>query len=107
MLLGGSTEIFQEDAVPSDDERLHMAEDAGGSEAWADAWDAMGSEFAFVMTNNAPVWTESRFIPVRRDGQLVGTWWTYSLAPIGEAEGAGGVLMAFNEIFELPKISPA
>jgi hypothetical protein len=68
--------------------RVHIYNDAalevfgpeklGGNacDAWAEAQDALDSEFAFVMTRDTPLFTEMRFVPVQREGRLVDAWWT-------------------------------
>jgi hypothetical protein len=76
------------------------------SETWVDAWEAIRPQFAFVMQQGSPTWSEQRLLPVSRDGQPVDAWWTYSLTPIAMREGVGGVLMAFNEVPRPLKILP-
>jgi len=70
------------------------------SETWAEVWDIVGPQIGQVMAGGGPVWREDALIPLRREGRLADSYWTYSYGPIdddGAPGGVGGVLVICTE----------
>ncbi|HTI66651.1 MAG TPA: HWE histidine kinase domain-containing protein [Caulobacteraceae bacterium] len=69
-------------------------------EVWAEIWDIIGPQIEQVMSGGGPTWHENALVPITRNGQREGVYWTYSYSPIDDPEapsGVGGVLVTCTE----------
>jgi PAS domain S-box-containing protein len=70
------------------------------SAAWPEALPIIGPELGQVMAGGEATWQENRLVPINRHGRMEEVYWTYSFAPIHDAEapnGVGGVLALVTE----------
>jgi PAS domain S-box-containing protein len=70
------------------------------SAAWPEALPIIGPELGQVMAGGEATWQENRLLPINRHGRMEEVCWTYSFAPIHDAEapyGVGGVLALATE----------
>jgi two-component sensor histidine kinase len=81
-------------------ERHPAALGGRGRECWAEIWDIIGPQIAYVMSGKGSTWDEDRLVPLTRHGHRENVWWTYSFAPIDLDGGVGGVLVVCNDVTE-------
>ncbi|MCY7419598.1 MAG: PAS domain-containing protein [Chloroflexi bacterium] len=67
---------------------------------WAEIWNVIGPQIAYVMAGKGSTWDEDRLIPITRYGKLENVWWTYSYSPIDVDDDIGGVLVVCNDVTE-------
>ncbi len=79
-------------------ERHPSALGGRGQECWAEIWDIIGPQIAYVMSGQGSTWDEDRLIPVTRHGKREDVWWTYSYGPIDLDGRVGGVLVICNDV---------
>lgn len=71
-------------------------------EAWPEV-SVLEAELKQVMAGGEPTWHENRLAPIYRHGRLDEVYWTYSYAPVQDADapnGVGGVLVLITETTE-------
>lgn len=65
---------------------------------WVEGWAAVEPDVSLVMAGGPPARRSDCLVRVERDGQVVDTYWTYSLTPLRDDGGAiGGVLVFSSE----------
>ena len=72
-----------------------------GRACWAEIWDTIGPQIAFVMAGRGATWQEDQLVPVTRHGRREDVWWTYGYSPIDDntqPSGVGGVLVVCHDI---------
>ncbi|MDB5965554.1 MAG: Two-component sensor histidine kinase, contains HisKA and HATPase domain, partial [Polaromonas sp.] len=72
-----------------------------GAACWAEIWDIIGPQIAFVMAGKGATWHEDQLVPVTRHGRREDVWWTYSFSPIDDDSqpgGVGGVLVVCTDV---------
>lgn len=70
------------------------------SEVWAEIWHIIGPQIGQVMAGGGALLRENALIPIRREGRLADSYWTYSYGPIDDdaaPDGVGGVLVICTE----------
>ncbi|TCH96464.1 response regulator [Roseococcus sp. SYP-B2431] len=60
-------------------------------EVWTEVWDIIGPQIGQVMSGSGSVWQENALVPMRRDGRLADSYWTYGYDPIDDPEAPGGI----------------
>jgi len=69
-----------------------------GAEARYDSWEVIGPQLAEVLQSGKGLSATDQHLPMMRDGEIVETWWTYSLSPICDETGAiRGVISQGND----------
>ena len=68
------------------------------AEVWADIWRIIGPRISRTFETGEGISDHDRMLPLRRGGTVTETWWTYSLTPIRETDGAVSGL--FNQADE-------
>ncbi|MEO8375268.1 MAG: PAS domain-containing protein [Sphingomonas bacterium] len=69
-----------------------------GAEARHDSWEIIGLQLAAVLRSGKGLSATDEHLPMLRDGEVVDTWWTYSLSPICDETGSAlGVLSQGND----------
>ncbi len=69
-------------------------------EVWAEMWDIIGPQVAYVMAGRGATWHENQLVPILRDGRLEDAYWTYGHSPIDDdnaPNGVAGVLVIVTE----------
>ncbi|MGC2775940.1 MAG: HWE histidine kinase domain-containing protein [Bradyrhizobium sp.] len=79
-------------------ERHPSALGARGHECWAEIWDIIGPQIAYVMAGHGATWNEDQLVPVTRHGRREDVWWTYSFGPIDLDGKVGGVLVVCRDV---------
>src|SRR4051812_14668041 len=79
-------------------ERHPSALGARGHECWAEIWDVIGPQIAYVMAGHGATWNEDQLVPVTRHGRREDVWWTYSFGPIDFDGKVGGVLVVCRDV---------
>lgn len=59
-----------------------------GTEVWAEIWDSIEPLFERLRSGRPAVWFEDQPFQVERRGQLEDVWFTFSLSPIRDEDGA-------------------
>ncbi|MFT4112902.1 PAS domain S-box protein [Silvibacterium sp.] len=54
---------------------------------WAEAWEIIGPQIESVMETATSVHFDDVFLPLMREGKLVGQYWTYSYSPLFDGSG--------------------
>lgn len=67
-------------------------------EAWADIWHLLAPDFEAVITKGEARTLEAQMLPLARRGYQEETYWTYSLTPIREGDGVGGIFLQGAEV---------
>jgi len=69
-----------------------------GAEARHDSWGVIGPQLEAVLRSGKGLSATDEHMPMIRDGEVVDTWWTYSLSPICDETGTIlGVLSQGND----------
>jgi len=69
-----------------------------GAEARYDSWEVIGPQLEAVLQSGKGLSATDEHLPMMRDGEIVDTWWTYSLSPICDETGATlGVMSQGND----------
>lgn len=71
------------------------------AQCWSELWNEIGPSVDAVMAGGESVLRDRHLVPVRRDGQMVDAWWSYSFSPIRSMDGARvpmGVLSLCREV---------
>jgi PAS domain S-box-containing protein len=69
-----------------------------GAEARYDSWEVIGPQLEAVLKSGKGLSATDEHLPMMRGGEMVDTWWTYSLSPICDETGATrGVMSQGND----------
>jgi signal transduction histidine kinase/GAF domain-containing protein len=69
-----------------------------GQECWGEIWDVIGPMLEGVRATGQATWSEDFPLMLERNGYLEETYFTFSYAPLREADGAvGGIFCACTE----------
>jgi two-component sensor histidine kinase len=91
------TFLFNDAYVPVLGPRLDAAMGARFEELWADAWPSVESAFLDAEAGKSTRVTDM-FVPMARYGEPEDTWWTFSYAPVRDADDhVVGVMCITNE----------
>jgi PAS domain S-box-containing protein len=101
LVWGEQRSFFFNDAyAPILEDRLPEAMGARMEELWADAWPAVEDALIRAEGGEAVMFEDLR-ITMRRGGTLQDSWWSFSYAPIDDAEGVTrGVMCVTTETTE-------
>jgi two-component sensor histidine kinase len=65
--------------------------------AFPESHPLLEPDFSGVLAGEGAVWRENRHMPIHRHGVLSEAYWTYSIDPILDGDGVGGVLLIAQE----------
>jgi PAS domain S-box-containing protein len=79
-------------------ERYQAALGRPAREVWQDVWHLLASDFEQVMASGRARTLEAQMLPLARNGTVEETYWSYTLTPIKEGDGAGGIFLQGADI---------
>ena len=79
-------------------ERYQAALGRPAREVWQDVWHLLAPDFEQVMASGRARTLEAQMLPLARNGTVEETYWSYTLTPIREGDGAGGIFLQGADI---------
>ncbi|QZO01483.1 GAF domain-containing protein [Chenggangzhangella methanolivorans] len=79
--------IYNDSWAPIPAERHPWAIGRPGKEVWSDIWNVVGPQFEGVVRMGRGFSTFRQRLPMRRNGEVIESYWDYSFTPIFGAEG--------------------
>jgi signal transduction histidine kinase len=94
------TQFFNDAYAPSltEERKRSLLGAGGGPETWPEVWDLIRPEVEQAMRDGVSSWHEDSPIPIRRNGGVEQSYWTYCFSPVRLPAGQiGGVLVTCME----------
>ena len=91
-------QIYNDAYMDTLGERHPAALGATARASWPDAWEVIRPQLDQVLSGGGGTWYEDQEVPLRRDGRMEPTWWTYSYSPVRGGDGTiEGVMVLAQE----------